>query len=190
MTGKVRTPDWLETDWILGHFGKQRKRAVTLYIEFVAQGRGLESVWDEKIHPVILGNETYVESIYRHHVDETASDIKEISRLEQRRKNKPLVDYFPEGIDRGLGIAAAYSSGYYSQKVSVRWTHLALRVGEKLRTVDTQHGSNSLTVLVQICEVNTICQQVSDYLLQQGYEMCKVLIRVNGNDCRCVSKGH
>ena len=45
--------------------------------------------------------------------------------------------------------------------VSVRWTHLALRVGEKLRTVDTQHGSNSLTVLVQICEVNTICQQVA-----------------------------
>jgi len=116
MTGKVKAPDWLETDWILGHFGKQRKRAVKRYIEFVAQGRGLETVWDEKIHPVILGSETYVESIYRHHVDERASDIEEISRLEQRRKNKPLVDYFPEGIDRGLGIAAAYSSGYYSQK--------------------------------------------------------------------------
>ena len=81
MTGKVKPPDWLETDWILGHFGKQRKRAVTRYIEFVAQGRGLESVWDEKIHPVILGSEAYVESIYRHHVDETASDIKEISCL-------------------------------------------------------------------------------------------------------------
>ena len=62
------------------------------------------------------GNETYVESIYRHHVGDTASDIKEISRLEQRRKNKPLVDYFPDGIDRALGIAAAYSSGDYSQK--------------------------------------------------------------------------
>ena len=57
------------------------------------------------------------------------------------------------------------SSELFALKVSVRWTHLALRVGEKLRTVDTQHGSNSLTVLVQICEVNTICQQVSDYLL-------------------------
>ena len=78
--------------------------------------------------------------------------------------------------------------GWYS--VSVRWTHLALRLDEEFRTVDTQHGSNSLTVLVQICEVNTICQQVSDYLLQQGYEMCKVLSRVSGNDCRCVSKGH
>ena len=56
MTGKVRTPDWLETDWILGHFGKQRK-------------------------------------------------------------------------------------------VSVRWTHLALRLDEEFRTVDTQHGSNSLIEL-------------------------------------------
>ena len=73
-------------------------------------------MWDEKIHPVILGNETYVESIYRHHVDETASDIKEISRLEQRRKNKPLVDYLSDGIDGALGIAAAYRSGDYSQK--------------------------------------------------------------------------
>ena len=51
-----------------------------------------------------------------YHVDETASDIKEISRLEQRRKSKPLVDYFSEGIDRALGIAAAYRSGDYSQK--------------------------------------------------------------------------
>ena len=50
----------------------------------------------------------------RHHVDETASDIKEISRLEQRRKNKPLVDYFSEGVDRALGIAAAYRSGDYA----------------------------------------------------------------------------
>ena len=74
--------------------------------------------------------------------------------------------------------------------VSVRWTHLALRLDEEFRTVDTQHGSNSLIVLIQECEVNTICQQVSDHLLQQGREMCKVLSRVSGNDCRCVSKGH
>lgn len=64
MTGRGNSPEWLETDWIPGHFGKQRKRAVTRYIEFVRAGKGLESVWDEKIHPVILG--------------EVATDIKEI----------------------------------------------------------------------------------------------------------------
>ena len=53
MTGKAKPPEWLETDWILGHFGEQRKRAVTRYIEFVREGKGLESVWDDKIHPVI-----------------------------------------------------------------------------------------------------------------------------------------
>ena len=58
-------------------------------------------------------------------------------------------------------------------------------IRDRLRTVDTQHGSNSLTVLVQICEVNTICQQVSDYLLQQGYEMCKVLSRASGTTWIC-----
>ena len=116
MTGQGKLPGWLETDWILGHFGKQRKRAVTRYIEFVRAGKGLESVWDEKIHPVILGDEKFVESIYKQHVDEVASDVAEISRLERRSKNKPLESYFAEGVDRASGIAAAYGSGDYSQR--------------------------------------------------------------------------
>ena len=116
MTGKGKSAEWLETDWILGHFGKQRKRAVTRYIEFVRAGKGLDSVWDDKIHPVILGDEIFVESIYKQHVDEVASEVKEISRLERRSKNKALEDYFVEGIDRASGIAAAYRSGNYSQR--------------------------------------------------------------------------
>jgi len=60
MTGNAKSPEWLETDWILGHFGKQRKRSVTRYIEFVREGKGLEAVWDDKIHPVILGDEALV----------------------------------------------------------------------------------------------------------------------------------
>jgi len=55
-------------------------------------------------------------SIYRKHVDEVASDIKEISRLERRKKNTPLCDYFADGVDRAMGMAAAYRSGNYSQK--------------------------------------------------------------------------
>jgi len=116
MTGQGKAQAWLETDWILGHFGKQRKRAVTRYIEFVRAGKGLESVWDDKIHPVILGDETFVESIYKQYVDELASDVKEISRLERRTKIEPLDSYFAEGVDRASSIAAAYGSGNYSQR--------------------------------------------------------------------------
>ncbi len=116
MTGQGKSPEWLETDFILGHFGKRRKQAVTRYIEFVRAGKGLDSVWDDKIHPVILGDETFVESIYKQYVDEVASDVKEISRLERRSKNKPLDSYFAEGVDRASSIAAAYGSGNYSQR--------------------------------------------------------------------------
>ena len=34
MIGKSKTPNWMETDWILGHFGRHRKTAVTRYIDF------------------------------------------------------------------------------------------------------------------------------------------------------------
>jgi len=115
MTGQGKSPEWLETDFVLGHFGKQRKRAVTRYIDFVRAGKGMESVWDEKIHPVILGDETFVESVYKQYVDEVVTNVKEISKLERRSKNKPLDSYFAEGIDRASGIVAAYLSGDYSQ---------------------------------------------------------------------------
>jgi putative transposase len=39
-------PDWLETDWLLSYFGKQRRRAVSKYEYFVREGIGLPSVWD------------------------------------------------------------------------------------------------------------------------------------------------
>ena len=42
MSGHGKSPEWLETDFIPGHFGKQRIRAVTRYIEFVSAGKGLE----------------------------------------------------------------------------------------------------------------------------------------------------
>ncbi len=59
MTGQGKSLEWLETEFILGHFGKQRKRAIARYIEFVRVGKELESMWDEKIHPVILGDEAF-----------------------------------------------------------------------------------------------------------------------------------
>ena len=44
MTGQGKSPEWLETDFVLGHFGKQRKRAVTRYIDFVRAGKGLSLI--------------------------------------------------------------------------------------------------------------------------------------------------
>ncbi len=47
MTGGQAAPDWLQTDWILGQFSAQRRRAINLYVDFVRAGVGLPSLWDQ-----------------------------------------------------------------------------------------------------------------------------------------------
>ena len=90
----AKPAEWLETDWIPGHFGRQRKTAVTKYIEFVREGKGLESVWDNKNHPMILGDEVYIESIFKEHVGDCTADVKEINRLE-RKPTSESIDLCP-----------------------------------------------------------------------------------------------
>lgn len=47
MIGSMPTPDWLQTDWLLGQFGRQRNCARTGYIDFVRAGVDLPSLWDK-----------------------------------------------------------------------------------------------------------------------------------------------
>ena len=60
MTGKTSAPDWLETDWLLGHFSLQRKRAMSKYIDFVREGIGLPAVWDNLSQQIFLGGEKFI----------------------------------------------------------------------------------------------------------------------------------
>lgn len=114
MIGRASVPDWLETDWLLGHFGKQRVRAVARYVEFVKAGKGLKSIWEDKKHPGILGDEVFIESIYRQHVDNATADLKEITRLERRSLGQSLESYFDNGLNREECMAAAYKSGNFT----------------------------------------------------------------------------
>ena len=47
--------------WI-GYWDVSANNESVQYIEFMREGRGLESVWGDKIHPVILGDEAFVKS--------------------------------------------------------------------------------------------------------------------------------
>jgi len=43
--GKSPVPEWLDGDWLLGQFGRQRVRAVQAYMGFVREG----GWWDESV---------------------------------------------------------------------------------------------------------------------------------------------
>jgi putative transposase len=113
MIGKSSRPEWLQTDWILGQFGKQRKRAVAAYRDFVCAGVGLPSVWNDLRGQIYLGKEEFVETMQQH--VQSASNISEIPRAQRRAKAKPL-SYYSSFNDRNAGIAAAYLTGDYTMK--------------------------------------------------------------------------
>ena len=70
-------PAWLDTDWLLGQFGRQRRRARLAYQAFVMAGKGLPSPLLATKHQLILGDDAFVEQ-YRQ--SKTSEEIKEFSK--------------------------------------------------------------------------------------------------------------
>ena len=56
MAGDIELPDWL-----LSQFAKQRKRARAKYINFVREGIGFSSIWDDLQKQIFLGGEAFIQ---------------------------------------------------------------------------------------------------------------------------------
>jgi hypothetical protein len=115
MLGQVVPPVWLQTDWLLGQFGRQRNLAIAGYINFVRAGVGLPSVWDNLQGQIYLGSEKFIEQMQSSLVLDQAMD--EIPRIQRRPLAKPLMQYLTEYADvPRTGMAQAYLSGDYAMK--------------------------------------------------------------------------
>ena len=84
--GLAPTPAFLTVDWVLSQFGRQRAAAQRKYQAFVAEGRGLESPWEEVRGQVLLGSEEFVEQLSAELRDKRP--LKEIPR-QQRFAARP-----------------------------------------------------------------------------------------------------
>ena len=113
MIEKSSRPEWLQADWILGQFGKQRKRAIAAYIDFVRSGVGLSSIWEDLCGQIYLGKEEFVKKMQQH--AQSDRNISEIPRVQRRALARPL-SYYASLSDRNEGITAAYQTGDYTMK--------------------------------------------------------------------------
>jgi len=113
-TGKAQAPDWLETDWLLSQFGRQRKRARERYIDFVREGVGLPSVWENLQKQIFLGGESFVDQ-HQEKLNEKA-ELDDIPVLRKRALSKPISDYQDKYKDDNIAIKAAYLTGGYTMK--------------------------------------------------------------------------
>ena len=60
--GLEEPPAFLTTDWLLGQFARDRKKAQRAYRRFVAQEVG-SSFWEERRGQVFLGSEEFVKNL-------------------------------------------------------------------------------------------------------------------------------
>ena len=94
MIGEAPVQHWLEIDWVLGQFSKQRKTAIVRYINFVREGVGLPSIWNHLQNQIFLGSEAFVnENQKQIHQKESLNDVP---RLQKRELPKPLQYYEKE----------------------------------------------------------------------------------------------
>ena len=111
MLGLIESPGWLETDWLLGQFGTQRKRATGKYEQFVKAGIGAETVWTHLRNQIFLGSEKFVERLQRRAAE--SATLREVPRAQRQPKAKPLEYYARLGR---AGMARAYLSGSYTMQ--------------------------------------------------------------------------
>ena len=101
----------LATDWILGNFGKQRKRAIEGYKNFVKEGRNQPSPWQKLKNQVYLGSDKFVKNAQRKlKLNQSLADVPKPQKL---APIKPLA-YYVKKYGRNEGMARAYLSGHYS----------------------------------------------------------------------------
>ena len=93
--GLSGAPEFLTRDWLLAQFGWQRRTAEKRYRQFVAEGIGRPSPWDQLTGQILLGSESFVKQMARKLKEtETLPEIPRRQRFAARPRLKTL---FPEG---------------------------------------------------------------------------------------------
>ncbi len=112
--GLERRPEFLTTDWLLAAFGDERRRAISGFVRFVAEGKDRESPWKDLKGQIYLGSAHFVEEMQKRIRPD--QPLREIPLCQRRRTARSLADYAEQFPDRDRAMAEAYRTGAYSMQ--------------------------------------------------------------------------
>ena len=131
MVGDASPPDWLATDGLLGAFAKRRAVARERYIRFVAEGKGVDSIWLHLNNQVFLGDDAFVARSLRH---EKVKDHVNIPKAQRRPPPASLETITTRCSSRDAAIIAAHATGGYSyQQIAEHFDMHSTSVGRIVR---------------------------------------------------------
>jgi len=142
MIGQASAPAWLETDWLLGQFSEARAHAQARYADFVRQGAGGATIWDDLRHQVFLGSEGFAE---RHcETTKPLGRLREVPRAQRRPLAAPLASFARRYPDRGEAMARAFATGVYTmQEIAAFFGVHYSTVSRAVRRFDVEHRSDT-----------------------------------------------
>lgn len=144
MVGLSSAPTWLERDWVLGQFGRDRRQCQKRYAAFVAEGLGQASVWEGLRHQVFLGSDHFVEQTAG--ASGPAERLREVPRAQRRPLAKPLAFFEHAYPDRREAMASAYLSGVYTMEdIADHFGVHYSTVSRAVHRVEASVASSSLT---------------------------------------------
>jgi REP element-mobilizing transposase RayT len=94
--GEVQAPTWLNTDWILGHFGRSSSVAQRKYAEFVEAGIGLPSPLSKVKSQILLGSPAFVKKMKQRLL--SSEGMKKGVRAKKQLRRPSLNTLFPVKI--------------------------------------------------------------------------------------------
>lgn len=112
MLGARSAPHWLAIDGLLAQFAHERQEAVRYYVQFVAEGIGRESIWQDLNRQIYLGDNAFVERMQAR--CEGLSKTVGVPRAQTRAPAPPLAELTSKYRNRNDAIVAAYATGAYS----------------------------------------------------------------------------
>lgn len=102
----------LTTDWVLAGFAKTPNIAQQRYRDFVQQGKGQPSPWQELKNQIYLGDDQFVDDMQCKLKPEQS--LKDIPRKQKQSPVKPLGYFADRYRSRDASMAHAYLSGHYT----------------------------------------------------------------------------
>ncbi len=127
--GIKNSPAWLSVNWLLSQFGKQRRRCMERYAQFVEEGLSRTSIWDELSQQVYLGGDDFINQIKSELSGR--NDLTEVPGVQWKQSGRSLDEYADDvdGRNRNNAMALAYLDGGH------RMNEIAKRFGVHYATV-------------------------------------------------------
>jgi len=133
--GLADIPDYLTVDWVLSHFGKQRRAAQRHYREFVSAGEGKGKPWEHLRGQIYLGDDSFV--LEMKSLVQKSSTLTEIPRIQRYADRPELKELFQVNgrSERNRAIAAAHVK--YGYTLSEIGRHLGIHYTTVSKIVKT-----------------------------------------------------